>query len=88
MLRPFFRPASGRNTPWANAAASAQFLPSANIVVAERLDIAITGISIRACADAIIPIETACIARGSCVARRRHLSGTRSRERLCGRSES
>jgi hypothetical protein len=81
MLRPFFRPASGRNTPGANASASAQFLPSANIVVAQRLDIAITGISIRACADATIPVANACIARAR-VARRRHVSGTRSHDQF------
>jgi hypothetical protein len=56
-----FRPVSRRTTPWANAAASAQFPRTANIVVARRLDVAITGISMRACADPTIPVENACI---------------------------
>jgi len=83
MLRPFLPARRRAGIPLgANAAASAQFPSFGEFCRAPRLDVAITGISIRACADAIILVENACIARGSCVARRCHLSGTRSRDQF------
>jgi hypothetical protein len=54
MRRPLSsRPASGGNTPRANAAASAQFPSLGKYCGRGRRDVAITGISIRACIDAV-----------------------------------